>query len=111
MHRNGNGGIHINWNLALGAAVVTFSPTLLIMLLISVAISGDGEVEPEADGGLAPIALADGQNEIENGDAIPQAGSKPEYSNCLARTWQALSLDVKDTEFKPWEESNTTQDT
>ena len=36
--------------------------------------------------------------------------TRQEGQNPGARTWRALSLDVKNTEFKPWEERSTTKD-
>ena len=103
-----DGRIQITRNFALGAAAVIVGLALVMMLLIGMLIAGDGDDESGADAGPTTAARADEQN--GNGDPRPQATSKSEYSTCLARTWRALSLDVKDTEFKPWEERTTTKD-
>ena len=110
MHWTEDGRIQITRNLALGAAAVIIGLALVMMLLIGMLIAGDGDGEPGADAGPTPTVQADEQDENGAGDAGPQVASKSEYSTCLARTWRALSLDVKDTEFKPWEERNTTKD-
>ena len=105
-----DGIIQITRKFALGAAAVIIGLALVAMFLIGMIVAGDGD----GDSGNAipptPTVLADGQEEEGERNISSQAASKSEYSTCLARTWRALSLDVKDTEFKPWEERNTTKD-
>ena len=110
MHWTEDGRIQITRNFALGAAGVIIGLALVMMLLIGMLIAGDGDGESGAYAGPTPTVQADEQDENGAGDTSPQAASKTDYSTCLARTWRALSLDVKDTEFKPWEERNTTKD-
>ena len=110
MHWTEDGRIQITRNFALGAAAVIIGLALVLMLLIGMLIAGDGDGEPQADIDPTPIVQADEQDENGAGDTGPQAASKSEDSTCLARTWRALSLDVKGSEFKPWEERNTTKD-
>ncbi len=110
MHWTEDGRIQITRNFALGAAAVIIGLALVMMLLIGMLIAGDGDSDSQADAGPTPTVQADEQDGNTDGSGSPQAASKSEYSTCLARTWRALSLDVKDTEFKPWEERNTTKD-
>ena len=105
-----DGRIQITRNFALGAAAVIIGLALVLMLLVGMLIAGDGDEVPEADIDPTPSVIAAEQDESAEGDASPQASSKSEYSTCLARTWRALNLDVKDTEFTPWEDRNTTKD-
>ena len=108
MHWTEDGRIQITRNFALGAAAVIIGLALVLMLLIGMLIAGGGDGEPQAD--IDPSVMAAEEGESAEGNASPQAASKSEYSTCLARTWRALSLDVKGSEFKPWEERNTTKD-
>ena len=100
MHWTEDGRIQIARNFALGAAALIVGLALVLMLLTGMLIAGDGDDEPGAGAGPTP-AVTFRANE---------AASKSEYSTCLARTWRALSLDVKETEFTPWEERETTKD-
>ena len=110
MHWTEDGRIQITRNFALGAAGVIIGLALVMMLLIGMLISGDGDGDAEMAADPTPTVLADEQEESGDDDPSPQIASKSEYSTCLARTWRALSLDVKDTEFTPWEERETTKD-
>ena len=109
MHWTEDGRIQITRNFALGAAGVIIALALVMMLLIGMLISRNGDRDTGIAADPTPAALADEQDENGDGDPGPQTASKSEYSTCLARTWRALSLDVKDTEFTPWAERDTTK--
>ena len=109
MHWTEDGRIQITRNFALGAAGAIITLALIAMFLSGMLIAGDGGGDNQAKIGPTPAVRADEQNENEDADANPQTASKSEYSTCLARTWRALSLDVKNIEFKPWEERSTTK--
>ena len=111
MHWTEDGRIQITRGFAIGAAVVIVGLALATMFLIGMLVAGDEDGDSSSGVPPTPTALAD-ERVGETGDpaATPQEASKSNYSTCLARTLRALSLDAKDTEFKPWEDRTTTKD-
>ena len=104
-----NGKIQISRNFAIGAAAIIIGLALVAMFLIGMLVAGDAETENTAN--PTPTVLADRQDtETEEPTRNPQTASKSNYSTCLARTWRALSLDVRNAEFTPWEERDITKD-
>ena len=110
MQWTGDGKIQITRKFAFGAAAAIAGLALAAMFLIGMIVAGGGNGDSANTIPPTPTVLADEQEENGDRDYNPQAASKAEYSTCLARTWRALSLDAKDTEFKPWEDRTTTKD-
>ena len=109
-----DGRIQINRNIALGAAAVIIGLALVMMLLIGMLISADGEpeanvdptpsvmaAEHEAEPAIEVEGTTDQQEEMET-PTRPQTGTKTEYSTCLVRTHRSLLLDVENARFTPW---------
>ena len=117
MSQSGNRNIQVSRNFAVGVAAVVIALAIVTMFLIGMVVSGSRNGEPVTITPPTPTVLASEQDEA-NDTATPtqaaapaqQAASKSNYSTCLARTWRALSLDARETEFKPWEEQTTTKD-
>ena len=110
MSQPGNGRIQVSRNFAVGVAAVVIGLAITTMFLLGMVVSDDGDGESAAIISPTPTVLASEQDEEDGGTApIPQEASKSNYSTCLARTWRALSLDAKDTEFKPWDDRTTTK--
>ena len=100
MHWTDDGRIQITRNFALGAAGVIIMLALVMMLLIGMLISGNGdgntgaEIDPtpsvmaaeqEAETPIANLQASEQGEETET-LASPLAGTKTEYSTCLVRT-------------------------
>jgi len=112
-----DGRIQVSRNFAVGVATVIIALAIATAYLIGMVISGNGDGESAAIISPTPAVLASEQDEGNAGDTPTQAtapalqgASKSTYGTCLARTWRALSLDAKDTEFKPWEDRTTTKE-
>ena len=111
-----DGRIQITRNFALGAAGVIIVLALVMMLLIGMLISGDGDANAGAEIDPTPSVMASEQEtEVPTSDlqtvdqedatetpARPQVGTKTEYSTCLVRTQKSLLLDLEDARFTPW---------
>ena len=106
----------ITRNFALGAAGVIIVLALVMMLLIGMLISGNGDAEPGSTIDPTPsVMAAEQETETPTSDlrtvdqedatetpARPQTGTKTEYSTCLLRTQKSLLLDIEDARFTPW---------
>ena len=111
MSQSANGRIQVSRNFAVGVAAVIIILAIATMFLLGMVVSDNRDGESAAIISPTPTVLASEQDE-GNDAAVPtpQEASKSNYGTCLARTWRALSLDAKDTEFKPWEDRSTTKD-
>ena len=123
-----DGRIQVTRNFALGAAGVIIVLALVMMLLIGMLISGNGDAEPgstidptpsvmaaeqetetpsvmateqETDPPTSDLRTVDQEDATET-PARPQTGTKTEYSTCLLRTQKSLLLDIEDARFTPW---------
>ena len=119
MHWTEDGRIQITRNYAIGAAVLIVGLALVIMLLIGMLISENGDGDTGAQVDPTPIVMAaEQETETPTGDlqtadqedateppARPQTGTKTEYSTCLVRTQKSLLLDIEDARFTPWPEN------
>ena len=102
MHWSDDGKIQVSRSFAVAVAAVLIALALAAMFLIGMVVS---EEEDEGSGnGIPPTpTVLAGELDEDNGDVVgsPQQASKSSYSTCLARTWRALNLDARETEFKP----------
>ena len=110
MHWSDEGRIQVSRSFAIGAVAVIIALALAAMFLIGMVVSGEGDIDSGSGIPPTPTVLA-GELDEDNGDVVgsPQQASKSSYSTCLARTWRALNLDARETEFKPWEDRTTTK--
>ena len=116
MHWTEDGRIQITRNFALGAAGVIIGLALVMMLLIGMLISGNGNSEAGSEVDPTPSVMAAEQesetptSDLQTADqedateipARPQVGTKTKYSTCLVRTQKSLLLDLEDARFTPW---------
>ena len=128
MHWTEDGRIQITRKFAIGAAGVIVALALVMMLLIGMLISGDGDTgaqidptpsvmaaEQETETPTSGFQAAERETEPPTSDlqavdqedatetpARPQTGTKTEYSTCLVRTQKSLLLDLEDARFTPW---------
>ena len=116
MHWTGDGRIEVSRSLALAVAAVIIALALAAMFLIGMVIGRDGDDDMGSAIPPTPTVLADEQEaETPAADpqganredetptaARPQAGTKTEYSTCLARSHRSLVLDVESARFTPW---------
>ena len=116
MHWTEDGKIQVTRNFALGTAGGVIVLALVMMLLIGMLISGNGDAEARAEVDPTPSVTAAEREtirpttkpqNINREDATetlarPLAGTKTEYSTCLVRTQKSLLLDIEDAQFTPW---------
>ena len=112
MHWTEDGKIEVSRNFALGTAGGLVVLALLLMLLIGMLISGNGDAETSAEVDPTPRVMASEretirpttkpQNIDRQEDTEPLAGTKRGYSTCLVRTQKSLLLDIEDAQFTPW---------
>ncbi|MYC33928.1 MAG: hypothetical protein F4X64_12240 [Chloroflexi bacterium] len=114
MSQPGDGRIQVSRNFAVGVATVIIALAIATAYLLGMVISDNWDGESAAIISPTPAVLASEQDEgnaaatpTQAAAPAPQGASKSTYGTCLARTWRALSLDAKDTEFKPWEDRTT----